>query len=269
MRFLHICAGWQENNGAAVIARLLMAEQRAEGHEVSFATWATRKQLRQADVVVNHCAWMPCLWWAALWAKHLWWVPEASYDPVRRAYHGWKKICVGPIERFCLRRAEKIIATCPAEVAWIQSYISPCPLIEVTDICRFFHWTNEKTPSHKPLRLLYLGRPHPLKDVASLEAAVVHFEGQVTLRQVSNAFGAEKEKVWDWCDVLVLPTLSDNFGLVIAEALVHGKRVITTDGAPAWENHSEVIYLKGYRTAPAAMRIAQLQSAIQSLLIEA
>ena len=35
--------------------------------------------------------------------------------------------------------------------------------------------------------------------------------------------------------MLVLPTLSDNFGLVIAEALERGKRVITTDGAPAWE----------------------------------
>lgn len=34
--------------------------------------------------------------------------------------------------------------------------------------------------------------------------------------------------------MLVLPTLTENFGLVIAEALERGKRVITTDGAPAW-----------------------------------
>ena len=62
---------------------------------------------------------------------------------------------------------------------------------------------------------------------------------QIELRIVSNAFGEEKEKVWDWCDVLVLPTLSENFGRVIAEALERGKRVITTDGAPAWgENGS-------------------------------
>ena len=54
------------------------------------------------------------------------------------------------------------------------------------------------------------------------------------LKIVSNAFGEELEKVWDWCDVLVLPTLSENFGLVVAEALERGKRVITTDGAPAW-----------------------------------
>ena len=35
--------------------------------------------------------------------------------------------------------------------------------------------------------------------------------------------------------MLVLPTLSENFGLVVAEALERGKRVITTDGAPVWE----------------------------------
>ena len=65
-----------------------------------------------------------------------------------------------------------------------------------------------------------------------------HPQGAVTrlcVRLVSNAYGEELEKVWAWCDVLVLPTLSENFGLVIAEALERGKRVITTDGAPAWE----------------------------------
>ena len=57
----------------------------------------------------------------------------------------------------------------------------------------------------------------------------------IDLRIVSDAKGEELAKVWDWCDVLVLPTLSENFGLVVAEALERGKRVITTDGAPVWE----------------------------------
>ena len=51
---------------------------------------------------------------------------------------------------------------------------------------------------------------------------------------MSTSFGEELERVWEWCDVLVLPTLSENFGLVVAEALERGKRVITTDGAPVW-----------------------------------
>ena len=58
--------------------------------------------------------------------------------------------------------------------------------------------------------------------------------GNVELKIVSTAFAEELERVWEWCDVLVLPTLSENFGLVVAEALERGKRGITTDGAPVW-----------------------------------
>ena len=63
---LHICAGWQKWNGAANIARMIMDEQRREGHEVSFATWAKVRELRAADEVWIHCGWLPCLWWAAV-----------------------------------------------------------------------------------------------------------------------------------------------------------------------------------------------------------
>ena len=103
------------------------------------------------------------------------------------------------------------------------------------------------------------------------------------LKIVSNAFGEEKEKVWKWCDVLVLPTLSENFGLVVAEALERGKRVITTDGAPAWgedlsrAEHVErveggemlagyggrLIYLKGYLDGADEKRVLLLKRAIE------
>lgn len=99
------------------------------------------------------------------------------------------------------------------------------------------------------------------------------------LKIVSNAFGEELEKVWDWCDVLVLPTLSENFGLVVAEALERGKRVITTDGAPVWGEESDgvmewvsggvecryggrLLYLKGYRDGSEEERVELLKKAI-------
>ena len=92
------------------------------------------------------------------------------------------------------------------------------------------------------------------------------------LQVISNAFGEEKEKVWDWCDVLVLPTLSDNFGLVIAEALERGKRVITTDGAPAWGDGNDyggrLIYLTGYRDGSPEVRIDMLKKAIEAVAKE-
>jgi len=318
MKVFHICAGWEKNNGAANIARMIMDEQRREGHDVSFATWATMQQLRTADELWIHCGWLPCLWWAALWfsstrmrggtEKILRWMPEACYDPMRLGYHGWKKWLVGPIERWLLRRCDRIVATCEAEKGWIKAYLGKrCPEIEVTDIKRFFKlgsggvgsggvvFNNSQLITHNSqLHLLYLGRRHPLKGLEYLEEAVRQissvprspFPIPPQLKIVSNAFGEEKEKVWEWCDVLVLPTLSENFGLVIAEALERGKRVITTDGAPAWESECKMVsvkckvgggeiwsgyegrllYLKGYRDGSPEVRIALLEDAIINLL---
>ncbi len=90
----------------------------------------------------------------------------------------------------------------------------------------------------------------------------------ITLRIVSDAFGEEKERVWAWCDVLVLPTLSENFGLVVAEALERGKRVITTDGAPAWEGQPGVVYLKGFREGTPEQRIKLLEQSVRDLCEE-
>ena len=274
---LHICAGWQPWNGAANIARMIMDEQRREGHEVSSATWAKVRELRAADEVWIHCGWLPCLWWAALWGRDVRWMPEACYDPVRLRYHGWKKWLAGPIERFSLRRAKVLVATCEAEKSWIEAYLGKrCPPIEVADIKRFFNLNpvNPVNPVKKDLHLLYLGRRHLLKGLEYLERALsclqtdgVRFE----FRAVSNAFGDELERVWEWCDVLVLPTLTDNFGLVIAEALERGKRVITTDGAPAWGDGNtyggRLIYLKGFRDGTNDVRVDLLKNAISNVYL--
>ena len=100
MDILHICAGWEPQNGAANIARMIAGEQEAEGNSVARRTWAGIRELRAADEVWIHCAWKPCLWWAALWASRYRWMPEASYDPVRLGFHGWKNLSIDPASRF-------------------------------------------------------------------------------------------------------------------------------------------------------------------------
>lgn len=321
MKILHICDGWETTNGAANIARLIAGEQASAGHEISYRRWARICELCAADEVWIHCGWKPCLWWAAFvvafirtFARHnvrpsLSWVPEACYDPVRRRFHGWKKTLVGPIERWALRRCNRIVATCEAEREWIADYVGAgCPEVVVTDIKRFFRLGGARAERNdardarrvgygQGLNLLYLGRRHPLKGVEYLEAAVSELKRsgdrfstengsgdrfsaengsgdrsttEIELRLVSNAFGDEKERVWDWCDVLCLPTLSDNFGLVVAEALERGKRVIVTDGAPAWEpeasdSEGRLLYVRGYRDGDEATRVRLLKEAIESL----
>ena len=160
------------------------------------------------------------------------------------------------------------------------------------------------TPLHgKKLHVLFPGRVHdPLKGVRYLEQAVKEINNSalqlqlststpIDLHLVSNKYGEELEKEWDWCDVLCLPTLSENFGRVVAEALAHGKQVITTDGAPAWRDwvemkneelrmknegvfhhsssfilHPSFTYLTGYREGVDKTRVQLLVDAIKYYL---
>ena len=287
MKIVHFVAGLAGNNGMANTAREFAAEEVARGDE-AVVTNDLAAISQGTDEVCIHGAWLPVLWKAAKRAKvmgaRLVIRPAGSYDPVRLAYHVWKKKIVAPFEHRMLRRADVLMATCEAEMDWIRAYEPRVKKIEVTDLKRFFdlnhgihgiHGIHERVEG-RPLHLLYLGRRHPLKGVEFLEEAVKDVEG-CELRIVSNAFGEEKEKVWAWCDVLALPTLSENFGRVVAEALERGKRVITTDGAPAWapsasatdDNGSDcggrLIYLKGYRDGTNEKRVQLLKSAIEEL----
>ena len=311
------------------VAKLLAKEQ--GDAEVVDLNDVDRGKVAAADEVWVHGMWLPKEWlacWHTLKAgKKLVRMTHGSLSPIYLTRQSsWKKRLVSPIERYFLRNADKVVATCNAEVEWIRSYEPRVRSIEIVDLKRFFNLNrvNPVNPVKKDLHLLYLGRRHPLKGISYLESALTtyynmwskssasptptnactaHPSGNpsiepsnttyynkcpIDLRVVSSAFGDELEKVWDWCDVLVLPTLSENFGLVVAEALERGKCVITTDGAPAWECECKVekckvgsagaiwqgydgrlIYLKGYRTGTPEDRVRLLKSAIENLLCPA
>ena len=299
-RILHIVPGTSDvANGMVVVARLLAKEQ---GDAVVVDLNHEIHKIHEKDVeeVWVHGMWLPRVWGACRMAlragKRLVRMTHGSLSPVYLTRQSpFKKKLISPIERYFLRRADKVVATCEAEAEWIRAYLgNRCPPIEVTDIKRFFKLGNGEwemgNGKKDALHILYLGRKHPLKGVEYLESAVAQltrYPLPVTrspqLKVVSNAFGDELDKVWDWCDVLALPTLSDNFGLVIAEALERGKRVITTDGAPAWgENLSRVervdggmssgyggrlIYLKGYREGTKEQRVELLRRAIELMSV--
>lgn len=302
MNRIHIVPGLDIIGNGMSVAAHLIADATDDELIDAFRFARSEGDINAYDEVWVHSCWLPAVFKSCRRVlksgKPLVCMPHGNLDPVRLRYHAWKKHLVGPIERWCLRRCNRIVATCEAEKGWIENYLGKhSPPVEVTDIKRFFRLPqNEKTgQTHfiisRPLHLLYLGRRHPLKGLEYLEEAVKGIEG-VELRVVSNAFGEEKEKVWEWCDVLVLPTLSENFGLVIAEALERGKRVITTDGAPAWgseesdnmemlpisnsNNKSEaqiwegydgkLLYLKGYRDGTKEKRINLLSDAIMDIM---
>jgi len=60
-----------------------------------------------------------------------------------------------------------------------------------------------------------------------------------SIRYIGEVNGKEKTELFFSSDVFVLPTYSENFGIVVAEALAHGVPVITTKGAPWGELETE------------------------------
>ena len=362
MRVVHIVPGIEDvANGMAVVARLIANEQ-GDAEVVDLNHGMHRIHGKGVEEVWVHGMWLPREWRvcrAALKAgKRLVRMTHGSLSPIYLERQGkWKKRLAGPIEKWLLRKASCIVATCAAEKEWIEAYLGGrCPKVEVTDIKRFFTFSHKEHKGHKDfsriehverveggdcfnteaqghrgaeqdgelpsadggLHLLYLGRRHPLKGLEYLEEAVRQMQNdsnpvnpvnpvknsstrspcsawltpsapsaslRLCVKIISSAFGEEREKAWDWCDVLVLPTLSENFGLVVAEALERGKCVITTDGAPAWEEGLELVsggvgsgeiwsgyggrlvYLKGYRDGSKENRVKLLKGAIRSVAL--
>ena len=139
---------------------------------------------------------------------------------------------------------------------------------------------------HKIKHFAFLGRLHPLKGIRYLIEALpanarldiagkdegeerllrnlarelgknVHFHGVV--------LGDAKQRFLERCECLVLPTLSENYALVVAEALQQGKIVVTTDGASAWANVPNVHYISGFLAASHSERVELLRRELEAL----
>lgn len=287
MAVIHIIPGIDDPTcGIAVAAKQLVARGVGEDGEV----WV-------------HSMWTPLVIKASIKAlltgKKLVRMPHGCTAPAKLRYHWHKKRWVAPIERWVFRHADRIIATCEDEVNWIKAFE---PRVKKVEIVPLSPRSVYRASSHAPcvdgsipkidkLKLLYVGRLHPLKGVEYLLEAmptdcklviISKDEGEgKKLKKIAVRRGldvefkgvvseAEKEAAYQWCDVLVLPTLSENFGLVVAEALERGKHVITTDGAPAWGDSKtyggRLTYLRSYCEGTAADRVAKLKSAINELI---
>ena len=308
MGAIHIIPGLSDPTcGIAVAAKQLIARGVGADGEV----WV-------------HSMWSPMVIKASVRAlltgKKLVRMPHGCTDPAKLKFHWHKKRWIAPIERWLFRHADCIIATCEDEVNWIKRFEPRVKKIELIELSRRNRGNGSRLISKEEptcsicstrLKLLYVGRLHPLKGVTYLLDAIAQFPNQQSIemrligkdegegkslkkqasRQNLNATfegivsEEAKNAAYNWCDVLVLPTLSENFGLVVAEALERGKRVITTDGAPAWgKNLSRVecgerveygemlsgydgrlIYLKGFRDGTPEERVRLLVKAIDEL----
>ena len=260
--------------------------------------------LAGTDAVIVHSMWLWPVWFGAACARRagakVFMMPHGCLDPVKRAYHGGRKRLVGWLDRRAFARCDAVIATDACERTWVQEWAPSGTRVEVVPLG--VDLPDETPPGDMPAgrtlsagcRLLYIGRLHPLKGLETLLAALAEVpdvsltvvgcdeQGQrARLERQCRAAGladrvqfagvvteARKHELLAACEAFVLPSLSENFGLVVAEALAHGKPVIVTDGAPAWQEVPRRQcgwYLADYGTAAPNARVQALRGALESL----
>ena len=186
--------------------------------------------------------------------------PLGTATPWSLAHHGWKKRpYFSLIERSHLRRAAAIHTTSEAERMDIaalgfggRAVVIPLGVDAVDSLQR------ERAPE-APLRLLFLSRLHPKKNVAMLIDSVtdarragarveltVAGDGEPAFRReleaharasaangairfVGHVAGDEKRALLAASDAYALPSHQENFGIAVAEALAAGLPVIVSD----------------------------------------
>ena len=116
---------------------------------------------------------------------------------------------------------------------------------------------NQQLTTNNFFTVLFVGRVHPVKGLENLiraakQVAQVHFRivgpdeggylrtletlceklGVTNVEFVGERRGEELSAEYEGCDVLVLPSFTENFGGVVVDALAHGKPVIASKATP-------------------------------------
>ena len=197
------------------------------------------------------------------------WSPRGTLEPWSLSQKKYKKkIALFLYQKFDLNRATCIHATAKMEAIHLRAlgFTNPIAVIPNSievDNYPLKKWNN--LPNRKKT-LLFLSRIHPKKGLLILfeawkllpETIRMHWELVIAgegnseyslnglkslikskycnlgIKVVGPQYGVDKIKTYHSADIFILPTYSENFGMVIAEAMCCGVPVITTRGTP-WE----------------------------------
>ncbi len=216
--------------------------------------------------------------------------PHGMLEPwiVHRHYLTRKLPALMLYQRRALQRCDLLVATSESESLHLQDYVPNNRIrlvsngINVRDILF-------KTEYRAPRRLLFMSRIHPKKGLEMLFSAMNKVSTTLSLiiagdgepgyiatlkRQVEDlrlservsfagaVYGEEKWKLIRQADVVVLPSYSENYGLIVAESLASGVPVLTTTGTP-WQSVAKCGC--GWWVAPTVSAITQ---ALQNVEIQ-
>lgn len=221
-------------------------------------------ELEKPDLVHVNGIWSPQNWGFQKIAQELGikvvLSPHGMLEPWILAQNPWKKkLGLFLYQKKAIEKADYLHATATMEASSIRALgfknlICIIPNgIDLSDV-------KKAKTEYGTKKMIFLSRIHPKKGIELLVEAwanvdssgwtleiagngdseyIKELSGSVQQLKNVNFVGAKfGEAKWDFlrsADVMVLPTHSENFGIVVAEALAAGVPVITTTGTP-WED---------------------------------
>lgn len=262
---LHVVTHWSENMYGMENCRVHCVAEWRHLRRMKREWEALLNEIRP-DVVHSNCCWMPGSALVQRWSQDKGYKvvlsPHGMLEPwiMRRHYWTKKWLALRLYQKTAVRNADCIHATAESEndnllrLGWNSRISVVANGVDVGSI-------KMKTSWRRTGKILFLSRIHPKKGIEFLIEALAQVGGELqcliagegeekyieSLKVLASQLGVADrvhflggiygEKKWSCfqeADAFVLPTYSENFGIVVAEALASGTPVITTTGTP-WE----------------------------------
>jgi glycosyltransferase involved in cell wall biosynthesis len=227
---------------------------------------ALAEQMRWADVVHLHAAYsfptIPTLLAARLLKRPLVWTPHGALQrwsgSRREGFKSlWEKVCIAVAPRELMLHLTSKDEAAETRARFPRANLGLIPNgVGTPDALH-------RDPRGAQLRLGFVGRLDPKKGIENLlaacrilkerrapefslaiagsgspdyEAKLRHEIDRLELRSevtmLGDVRGAEKQRMFERTDVVVVPSFTKNFAIVVAEALAHGAAVIAGTGTP-------------------------------------
>jgi glycosyltransferase involved in cell wall biosynthesis len=236
------------------------------------------------DLVHIHALWDPFLHQFARWARQkrfpLVYSPHGMLTPWALSQKRVKKaLALATYQYWDLRLAAMLHATAESEIDDIRRLGLRQPVV-VAPLGVNIPFGTPRARRNNPRIALFVSRVHPKKGLLNLvdawarvnphgwkmviagpdqdgHAAEVMARARAAgidqdFEMMGPVYGKEKNDHYAKADLFVLPTYSENFGVVVVEALAQGCPVITTKGTP-WQE------LQG---RPASSKVLKCESAV-------
>jgi glycosyltransferase involved in cell wall biosynthesis len=224
---------------------------------------------KKSDVLHLNGIWHPLNHWASVAARRygipIIVQPHGMLEPWALGHRAWKKrLALALYQRRDLEAATLLVATAEQEAEHFRQFGLKKPIAVIPNGVDLkaakIYKKKPRIDDNGLRRALFLSRIHPIKGLHNLLEAWAAIASQDWLLQIAGPdegghlteiqakakqlgisehvqYLGEFDDEAKWlayqkADLFVLPTYSENFGVVVAEALAAGLPVITTTGAP-------------------------------------